>query len=382
MLTGINFSPPLYFLFNFCIQLVFPISIEQLRIQSLIFIVIGIVLSFLTTRNIFGTKAAFFATILVASQSNLLLSQAQEARNYAMFFACGAWVLYFQGFYNDTAPKNKILTFLAHFCLCQIHYLGIVFSLLCGVAYLITSNNFILWKKIPTPIALCWLLCIISHLFYLTKQKSVLNTWPKPNELSDLLDSYNDSLLILTTIIPLFVFIIINKTDRRTKTRSIDEIQCSIPIIFTSFLWLSVPFIFWFFSHLSSLNLFVDRYFIPKESALIFIAAYGFSLIFHKLAINESKSIPMLGTFVLSVVLVLVSTKRDAFGLKKDTNYHHSLIIEETYPTSKQPIILEGDPRYFANAYLGKNKFLFDVGNDRLIEVYQRFSSKIKILEK
>ena len=95
MLTGINFSPPLYFLFNFCIQLIFPTSIEQLRIQSLIFIIIGIILSFLLTRKIFGAHA-FFATILVASQSNLLLSQAQEARHYAMFFACGAWVLYMQ----------------------------------------------------------------------------------------------------------------------------------------------------------------------------------------------------------------------------------------------------------------------------------------------
>ena len=92
MLTGINFSPPLYFLFNFCIQLIFPISIEQLRIQSLIFILIGIILSFLLTRKISGRVVAFLGTILVTSQSHLLLSQAQEARHYAMFFACGAWV--------------------------------------------------------------------------------------------------------------------------------------------------------------------------------------------------------------------------------------------------------------------------------------------------
>ena len=44
----------------------------------------------------FGTSAAFIATILVTYQSNLLFAQAQEARHYAMFFACGAWVLYMQ----------------------------------------------------------------------------------------------------------------------------------------------------------------------------------------------------------------------------------------------------------------------------------------------
>ena len=141
MLTGINFSPPLYFLFNFCLQLVFPTSIEQLRIQSLVFIIIGIVLSFLLTRNIFGTVVAFFATMLIVSQSNLLFSQAQEARNYAMFFTCGAWVLYLQSL-NDIADKKyKWLTFLSHFCLCQVHYLGIIFSFLSGVAHFLTPKN-------------------------------------------------------------------------------------------------------------------------------------------------------------------------------------------------------------------------------------------------
>ena len=107
MLTGINFSPPLYFLFNFCLQLVFPTSIEQLRIQSLLFIIIGIALSFLLTRKMFGKPTAFFATILVLSQSCLLISQAQEARHYAMFFACGAWVLYMQNL-DDGNAKKKI----------------------------------------------------------------------------------------------------------------------------------------------------------------------------------------------------------------------------------------------------------------------------------
>jgi hypothetical protein len=93
-------------------------------------------------------------------------------------------------------------------------------------------------------------------------------------------------------------------------------------------------------------------------------------------------SMPILGTFALSVVLVLVSSKRVAFGLNKDTNYHHSLIIKESYPPSIQPIVLEGDPKYLPNSYLGKNEYLFALENDRLIEVYQRFSSKIQFLKK
>ena len=379
MLTGINFSPPLYFLFNFCLQLLFPTSIEQLRLQSLVFIIIGILLSFFLTRRFFGATSAFVATILVASQSSLLITQAQEARHYAMFFACGAWVLYSQSLSDTAVKKYTWLTFLSHFCLCQVHYLGIIFSFLSGVAYFFTSKNKGLWKRIPTPITLCWLVSIVSYLFYLSKQNSVLNTWSKPNELSNLLDSYNDSVLILTMIVPLFVFIMLNKTDRGTKTQSIDEIPCSKPIAITSILWLSVPFIFWTLSHLSPLNLYVDRYFIPKESALILLVAFGISFILQKLPQQRFKSIPILSTFGLSLVLILVGTKRAAFGLNKDTNYHHSLIIKESYPNSKQPIILEGDPKYFPNAYLGKNEFVFELKNSEFKEIYSKFSKKIQI---
>jgi len=152
MLTGINFSPPLYFLFNFCLQLIFQTSIEQLRIQSLAFIIIGIVLCFLSTRKIFGTTIAFCSTILVASQSNLLLSQAQEARHYAMFFACGSWVLYSQSLDAVSAPKNKWLTFLSHFCLCQVHYLGIIFSGLVILSWIISNKDKSKIQKNPFPV--------------------------------------------------------------------------------------------------------------------------------------------------------------------------------------------------------------------------------------
>ena len=308
MLTGINFSPPLYFLMNFFLQLVFPTSIEQLRIQSLIFVIIGIILSFLLTRKIFGTTAAFIATILIASHSSLLLMQAQEARHYAMFFASGAWVLYIQSFNDIALKKYKLITFLAHLCLCQVHYLGIVFSLLIGAGCYFSSSEKIRLKKY-NPLFLCWVISFASNCFYLFKQKSILNTWPKPNGISDLLLCYNDSILILSVLIPILIFILIYKSSTDALTYSIEETYNSKSIMITSFLWLSVPFLFWSLSHLSSLNLFVDRYFIPKESALIYLVAYGFSLIFKKLPKIESMSIPILGTFAFSVVLVLVSSK-------------------------------------------------------------------------
>ena len=83
-----------------------------------------------------------------------------------------------------------------------------------------------------------------------------------------------------------------------------------------------------------------------------------------------------------SLGLLLVSTKRGDFGLDKDTNYHHSLIIEETYPESEQPVIIEGDPVYFPNAYLNRNDYFFKVENFELKQIYKRFSGKIKFSSK
>jgi len=377
MFTGINFSPPLYFLFNFCLQLVYPTSIEQLRIQSLIFIIIGVIFSFLLTRKIFGATEALVATVIITSQSNLLLSQAQEARHYAMFFACGAWVLFMQSLDGNVGKKYNWLTFLSHFCLCQVHYLGIIFSFLSGVTYFLTSKNKGMWQRIPMPIALCWVVSLPSYLFYLGSQKSVLNTWPKPNGLSNLISSYNDSLLLLTIIIPCLALILTKKSNRDIKRVSNTETNCSRPTVITSLIWLSLPLVFWIISHITPLNLFVDRYYIPKESALIFLVGFGLSFIFQNLPNQKTKSMQILGTLGFSLALLLVSTKREAFGLDKNTNFHHSLVIEESFPESKQPIILEGDPNYFPNAYLNRNECLMLIEDKDLINIYGKFSKKI-----
>ena len=378
MLTGINFSPPLYFLFNFCLQLVFPTSIEQLRIQSLIFVIIGIVLSFLLIRKIFGTSIAFFATILVLSQSYLLLSQAQEARHYAMFFACGAWVLYVQSFYDDVKKYNWI-TFLTHFCLCQVHYLGIVFSGLAGISYLISNKERKLIKRIPFPVSLAWTFSIPVYLLLLSQQSSHLGSWPKPNGLSNLISSYNDSILFLTILIPILAFRISSNSKGRSDVLPKEETGCSRSIMITSFLWILVPLLFWIISHITPLNLFVDRYFIPKDSAFIFLVTFALSYLFKKLTHQKTKSILISSTFTLSVILILISTKRAAFGLNKATNYHHSLIIEETYSKSEQPIILEAEPKYFPNAYLNTNDYLFLIKDKDLIKTYSQFSKKVKL---
>ena len=55
------------------------------------------------------------------------------------------------------------------------------------------------------------------------------------------------------------------------------------------------------------------------------------------------------------------------------------LIIEESLPHKDEPIILKGDPSYFPNAYLGKNKYTFLIKDKNRAKCYRKFSSKLKI---
>jgi hypothetical protein len=150
-------------------------------------------------------------------------------------------------------------------------------------------------------------------------------------------------------------------------------------LITTSVLWLVAPTLFWLMSRISELNLFVDRYFIPKEVAVIILTTWLLHIIIIRILKPSSTNIVKYSTVCICIAFIVVTTKRTSFGLRKETNYHHSLIIEESLPHKDEHIILKGDPSYFPNAYLGKNKYIFLIKDKKRANCYRKFSSKLKI---
>jgi hypothetical protein len=240
MLTGINFSPPLYFLFNFCLQLVLPSSIEALRIQSLVCTIIGLVLCFVTCRRLWGGLPAIVGLLLVVCHSDLLLAQSQEARNYSLFFACGAWVLYMQVCNIKCPTRLFTITFVAHLCLCQVHYLGIIFSSLVGISYLFFRKEMFCVRRIPISIYTSWLISLPAYIYFLSKQKSLLNTWPKPNSFTDLIGVYSDGMIALFSLIPILAIGIITGNSLNKK---VHFPKLHNPALLTSVLWPGIPLI-------------------------------------------------------------------------------------------------------------------------------------------
>ena len=132
-------------------------------------------------------------------------------------------------------------------------------------------------------------------------------------------------------------------------------------------------------SHISELNLFVDRYFIPKEVAIIVLTTWLLHKVIIKIPTPQSTNIVKYAFSCICIAFIVLNTKRAAFGLHKDTNYHHSLIIEESLSKKDEPIILKSDPSYFPNAYLGKNEYTFLIKDKQLANYYDKFSSKLNI---
>jgi hypothetical protein len=382
MFTGINFSPPLYFLLNFCIQLVFPTSIEALRIQSLVWTLIGLVLCFMACRRLLGNIPSLIALMLVVSQSELLLRQSQEARHYSLFFACATWVLYMQSSEIKCRTKIFILTFTAHLCLCQVHYLGIIFSFLVGISYLFCRKEMFLLKRIPLSLYANWAISLPLHFYFLSNQKSLLNTWPKPNSFSNLLSVYGDGMIALLSIVLVFVLGIITAN---TFNKRIHFPTLHTPVLVTSVLWYGLPLVAWAVSHISPINLFNARYFIPKEVALVFLIGFVcFSI--QSCWVNQcskSKSLSkvlLLPVTTLSVLFVFIDLKRSSFAYVEERNYHYWLIKKMNQNPANLPMVFCGDPVFFPNAYKYSEKAYFFVDDEKLNSIYSQFSSKIKVV--
>ena len=380
--SGVNFSPPLYFFLNWIIQLIFHIPIDALRIESAIWISLGSFLIFLRCIKTFGSLSAFLGCTLVLLQSNLLIEQALEARHYGMFFACSAWILLlFPNNHQFNSKRHKTLYFLAHLALIFTHYFGIIFSALTGIVRFWYQRKKRLAESLPIPEISSWVVALPFYLLLLTQQSSHLGNWAKPNNLSSLLEISLDSLSPLTLIIPILLSLLF------INPGSKPSVPIGLPlIVVVAIIWFLTPLIFWIISHVSTFNLFKDRYFIPKEAAVMVLISYFSHKITPMFCTSKSslssRVLPLGGTFLVCISLLLLSSKRMLFGFDPSRDYHHKLLLSEAIYQNPLTKLCSEDHLFFPNHYTkGSNTNIrLIVPSKRLMEVYRRFNSSIKTL--
>ena len=386
MLSGINFSPPLYFFINWFAAFCLPISIELLRLESILWTVLGLIFFYHGYKKILGTSATAISIILVISQSNLLLDNSTEARHYTMFFACASWVFLtipnLKHGSKNLHPIEHFSFFISHFCLCLSHYLGIVFSLLFVVGILLSRKDINFAKRIPWSILTCWLIVIPVYLFFLQNQSSHLNTWPKSKSIDAIFENYDYSALFLSLIIPLITCFLMFQKKKYPVTSSSSEVRMAL---FVSVLWFLAPFLFWILANLVPLNLLKERYFIPKEIGLLAILAFAVNrccafIGIRKRDLENKSGIPIIVITFYSLFMIFVYHKRSSFGYSENRNYYHWLHIDDSVEKLNLPIIISGDPLFFPNTYQNEEQYFFHMDDKNLQEIYSRFSSKLNIV--
>ena len=381
--SGINYSPPLYFFLNWIWQFFLPLSLNSLRIESLLWILGGTVLVYLMLRKQLGSSAALLGVGGVLLQSSLLLEQSMEARFYGLFFFCGAAVLYTgQSLIKDSGTRNTwTWTFIAHLALSLTHYLGIVFSGLAALSRYLSigpSRN----RAIRTsPEIASWIICVPLYVYLLSRQSDHLAAWSRPNGLQDLLASYLDSINPLFFSIPIILALFLNPTLKKEKNPIESEENKNNFILFSSILWISIPTLIWLLSHVTPLNLFKDRYFIPKEAAWMVLAALAIARVPFLRSNSRKTLIPAGVCILLGVGMLTLSSQRHLFALHPSRNYYHWLIAEDKIFQEDVPIVFSGDPVFFPNTYLFSEQSYFLIDQKEQNLLYKKFSKEIRVID-
>ena len=381
--SGINFSPPLYFYINWVVQLIHEMPLEYLRIESAAWVTIGAFMIFCTCAKECGITASFLSLCIVLFQSDLLLEQSSEARQYAMFYASSCMLLYSypnSRFNSNSISKNKLYA-ISLIILGLIHYLGIIYCVCCAlVRFLQLKKDSSKWRLLIPEIS-CIIILTIIYCILLHNQTSHLNTWIKDNSLKSLIRSYFGTiqpLSLLILIIPCLCLLPVKK--EMVKKYSNYTFK---PRVVICALWVGIPLLFWIVSQLSSLNLFKDRYFIPKEAAFAYLLCH---LIQHYLQLfsgirTKHRVYIMFSCLIFCSALLVINSKRMIFSLMPKQNYYSKLLLKNELMNNNSIKVFKGDHIYFPNAYLHKNKDSFLLVSDHeTANFYSRFQKGINVL--
>ena len=123
---------------------------------------------------------------------------------------------------------------------------------------------------------------------------------------------------------------------------------------------------------------FTDRYFIPKDGALMILLSLCISRI-AKTSFSGSKvSIPLMIYFCLfGTALFALKVKRAHFSLGPSISYHQNLLLEGSEMDEAIDIYYQGDHLFFPNNYIHKSKKNRLLVDEPTYSTYESFNSSL-----
>ena len=180
MLAGlrdeINAMPPLFFILGWFWAQLFGVSELSLRLPSAIFLIMGIVVLWLTLRQLTHRRAAVACAVALPLLSNQFIYNACEARCYGLYFAAYSVAVALYLRCRDPLMRDRLFfvaVTLTHGILVATHYVGGIFSLVLVVAALMSwqLDHQPRFRRYALHAAVGWLAVIPSLPFLLAQAK-------------------------------------------------------------------------------------------------------------------------------------------------------------------------------------------------------------------
>jgi mannosyltransferase len=279
-LTGGDVHPPLYYLLLHFWMKLFGETEAAVRMLSVFFSVLTVLVVYHLALTLFNTRAALFAALLTAL-SPLHVFYAQETRMYAQLtFFAAASSYFFVRWLKDGTRTSSALQVISTFLLLYTHIYAafVVLSQLLYFAWLFFTARDIFRKRLRVWLAaqfITWLLFLPwASVIIQQVTRARRGFWIKePDWLTPLqtLIEYCGSLWLALLLIPLFVYGVAGGCERSDKEKTDSLPRVSVFLL----LWLILPVIIPFALSKLVTPFYLTKYTIAASLPFYLLAACG-----------------------------------------------------------------------------------------------------------
>lgn len=375
--VGVDWMPISYFAMQWCLDQLINLSQFSMRIPNVVFLMISLVLIFKVLQKSFGSIPAVVGIFTVFTHSLHTPFILLEARPYALYLLCGAWILFalVQNNNEDSLRKFSWNLFLANFLCPSVFYIGGIYSGTALAAFIVISliinQNM---KKVVLSSLAGWalfsLICIPTLLIQAQETRTSINS--SSINLQELFTLYGTQvyfplLLIILMTVNFFIY-----PPKRTFLRHDSKSSpMNVGLILSiSTMWLLTPLMMFILGKLTGTSFMQARYYTPNLIAMAAIVSFGVWLFIKYFDINRLS----LGVYFLFSILMLSINTRSLANAYSINSVRKALSFLE----EKQgiPVITLNMHVAFHVIHYHSNKTYFVVGNEEHASYMNKFSAK------
>jgi hypothetical protein len=271
--TGVNATPPLYFLATWAASLAIPPSALSLRIYSSLASGAAVFIIWIILRRHAGFFASSAATLTACLTANLFLSHNSEARFYGLYFALIAWETYnYDRIYASDSPSSGRLfrNSISHGLAVSCHYVAGFYSLAVLASLLIADRSLRVWrpKVYLSVVAGCLPLLLYARFIWLQRYATAWLGPPGPGAAFNPVDLGLHAYFVLCALAGLVAVALLRRkhwSSSLSGAASGNRAENNMPLhlVILAFAFLAVPYGLLLVSW-AGLPLLLDRYELPS----------------------------------------------------------------------------------------------------------------------